>query len=215
MKSENAILLNPELPKSVMVGSSELPVRWGFRTGMRIDCMRFDKRKTDAENLADMINTFYINPAQALSDDPQKAVDAMLGFFSRGSYKTPAKDDGGQEGTKAQMPRAYDFAQDADTILGDFLSNYGMMLNRMDDEDLHWWEFVALLSGLPDKSTIRTYMYYRTCPLQGLSKSEQRRIRKMRAKIRIREDYEDRELSQAKRLEKRNERWLAIAKEYS
>lgn len=215
MKSGNAILLNPELPKTVTVGGREIPVNWGFRTGMRMDCMRFDKRKTDAENLADMVNAFYINPSQALSSGPQAAVDAMLVFFSRGSYKPPEKDAKSHEGSKGQTARAYDFAQDADIILGDFFSNYGMMLNRIDDEDLHWWEFMAMFSGLPEKSTIRTYMHYRTCNLSGLSKNEQKRIRKIRSRIRIREDYEDVELSQAKRLEKRNERWLAIAKGYS
>ena len=215
MRKDNSILLNPELPKTVMVGGREMPIHWGFRTGMRMDCMRFDKRKTDAENMADMVNAFYVNPSQALLHGPQSAVDAMLIFFSRGSYKPAGKDAESHEGAAGQTARAYDFAQDADTILGDFFSNYGMMLNRMDDEDLHWWEFMAMFSGLPEKSTIRTYMFYRTCSLSGLSKNEQKRIRKIRSRIRIREDYEDEELSQAKRLEKRNERWLAIAKGYS
>ena len=207
------ILTDPDLPISVTFSGKEWGVNWDFRTGMRLDGMIHDKRKTEQENLADMINLFYWQPVEAVACGAQEAVDAMMAFLSgkRGENKAIPEE---QEKPQKAQKRAYDFDQDADVILGDFLHYYGMNLCRMKDGALHWWEFVSLFRGLPESSTIHTYMYYRTCDLKGLGKDEAKRIRRMRAQIRIRETYEDAELSSAKRLEKRNERWLNIANRY-
>ena len=207
------ILTDPDLPRSVTFSGKEWGIRWGFRTGMLLDCMFHDKRKTEQENLADMINLFYWNPVEVVACGAQEAVDAMMAFLSGKRGESKAAPEKQEKSQKAQK-RAYDFDQDADVILGDFLHYYGIMLHRMKNDELHWWEFVSLFRGLPEKSTIHTYMYYRTCDLKGLGKDEAKRIRRMRAQIRIRETYEDAELSSAKRLEKRNERWLNIASRY-
>lgn len=210
----DSILLRDTLPSTVTIAGVQHPIRWGFRTGMKLDCMRNDARKTKAENIIDMVNAFYVDPPTALSVDPRQAVNEMLIFFTRGAYEPPSKENKSAKKQKA-TPRAYDFSVDGDVILGDFMAHYGMMLNRYNDEDLHWWEFMALFSGLPEKSTIHQYMYYRTANLQGMTKAEQSRIKKVRAKIRIRKDYGDRDLTPAKRLENRNGRWLAIARNIS
>lgn len=207
----HGILIDPDLPESVIVSGKQHDIHWGFRTGMLLDSMVNDKRKTEQENLADMVNAFYVDPVAAVSCGAQEAVDAMVTFLS-GRRKRVISENAEQE--RKEERRAYDFDQDADVICGDFMYYYGLPLHRLKNEDMHWWEFIALFKGLPEGATIHTYMYYRTCDLKGLEKAEIKRIRRIRKKIRILEDYEDKELSSAKRLEKRNERWLKIANRY-
>ena len=89
------------------------------------------------------------------------------------------------------------------------------MLNRLQDEDLHWWEFMALFSGLPESTTIKRYIEIRTCSLNGLPEAERKRIRKLRSRIRIQREIKDADLSPAMRLQKRNERWLEYARKRS
>lgn len=80
--------------------------------------------------------------------------------------------------------RAYSFSIDGEAIYSDFSRFYNIDLTS---EYLHWWKFRALLLGLPNDSSFKERIYYRTCDLKSLSKREQKRIADIRKEIEIKE----------------------------
>lgn len=95
-------------------------------------------------------------------------------FYSRGELEGASA---GQEGGKP-APRAFDFDQDANLIYAAFYAAYGISLTTV--EFLHWWEFMALLEGLPENTLLKRIMYYRTVDINELSKAERKHVKRMK-----------------------------------
>ena len=76
----------------------------------------------------------------------------------------------------------YAFDEDANAIFADFWNFYNIDLSN---EGLHWWAFRSLLEGLPEKSEFKQRLYYRTVDVKNLSKSEKKRVLKIRSLIEI------------------------------
>lgn len=207
------ILLDQELPDSVLINSLIYPVNSGFKTGIRMDLAYHDEKYTLEERYLNMLLLFY----PEIPKDIDAALQKMLWFFTRGTYgpDQTRKETEKAAGTGKKELRQFCFSQDATLILSAFYAEYGIMLNRMNDTDLHWWEFMALFEGLPEDTTIKQYIHYRTCDLSGLSDAERKRIRRIRSQIRIRKEIKDKDLSPAMRLQKRDERWLDYARRRS
>lgn len=108
----------------------------------------------------------------------QKAVEGLMWFFRRG--KKP------EEGAGKAAGRAYDFNQDAGMMLASFREAYG--INLSDGEFMHWWEFLALLEGLPGDTSMARAAYYRTVDTNGMSKSEKEHVNKMKKVFAIKQD---------------------------
>lgn len=207
------ILLDQELPDSVFINGLIYPVNPGFKTGIRMDLAYHDEKYTLEERYLNMLLLFY----PEIPEDIDAALQKMLWFFTRGTYdpNQTRKETEKAAGTGKKESRQFCFSQDATLILSAFYAEYGIMLNRMNDTDLHWWEFMALFEGLPEDTTIKQYIHYRTCDLSGLSDAERKRIRRIRSQIRIRKEIKDKDLSPAMRLQKRDERWLDYARRRS
>ena len=211
------LLLNQELPSVVLINGLAYPIYFGFKTGIQMDLAYHDEKYTLEERYVHMLHLFYLE----IPEDIEAALNRMLWFFTCGKYDPEAeKKRVGQENPEQQKPqkkepRQFCFSQDAELILSAFYSEYGIMLNRLNDGDLHWWEFMALFSGLPESTTIKRYIEIRTCSLNGLPEAERKRIRKLRSRIRIQREIKDADLSPAMRLQKRNERWLEYARKRS
>lgn len=206
------LLLGSDFPGNVVIHDLEYPVHPGFKTGIRMDLAYHDEKYTLEERITHMLLLFYPEVPQ----DIDAAVEKMLWFYTRGKYDPDAAKkeaaDGKQPKPKKKESREFCFSQDAELILSAFYAEYGIMLNRLDDTELHWWEFMALFSGLPEETIIKQYIHIRTCSLSGLSEAERKRIKKMRSKIQIRKEIKDVDLSPAMRLQKRDERWLEYAR---
>lgn len=76
------------------------------------------------------------------------------------SYVNIDVQNNGKEG-----PRAIDFNQDAGYIYSAFWQCYDIDLLGKRGRRLHWWKFVALLSGLSDDTRIMQIVDIRTRPL--------------------------------------------------
>lgn len=68
---------------------------------------------------------------------------------------------------KATGPKMTDFEQDADLIRAAFMQEYGVNLWR---DKLHWLEFSALLSGLPEGSRYSDVLGIRARPMPAPTK---------------------------------------------
>ena len=177
MKRPN--LLTDSLPSTVNIDGTEYQIHTDFRTGIRFEeLMR--GRRSDEEKIMGMLQMYYT----AVPKDIEKAIDVILNFYSCGEEKKESKKNGPKKSQKA----LYSFSQDAPYIYAAFLQQYGINLNRIPDNSLHWWEFMALFESLDDDTLIRKIMYYRNVSTAGMSAKERKRILKLKELYKLEDD---------------------------
>ena len=71
---------------------------------------------------------------------------------------------------KDSGPRVMDFHQDAALILAAFRQAYGIDLYH-EQGRLHWLEFLALLSGIPQNTRLSEVMEIRACKVPPATKN--------------------------------------------
>ena len=67
----------------------------------------------------------------------------------------------------------------------DLRKEYGINLQKIKNEELHWWEFLALFDSLPDDSKIVKIMYWRTCSTSGLPRKEVERLNELKERYKL------------------------------
>ena len=132
------------LPDTVMVDGGAFSVNTDFKTILKIFAILDDPEILDAHKGAQIVRLFFRDAAPARWED-------AFGWFVRcGDAPNPAQ----------ETPRGFDYDFDAPEIYASFLHLYGIDLLQ---ENLHWWQFCALLAGcclsrcpLAEKLRIRT-----------------------------------------------------------
>ena len=92
-------------------------------------------------------------------------------------------------------PRVMDFHQDAALILAAFRQAYGIDLYH-EQGRLHWLEFLALLSGIPQNTRLSEVMEIRACKVPPAAKNNHEQVRalmKAKAKYAIHITEEERQ----------------------
>lgn len=161
------------MPESAVIEGREYRIRPGYRTMMAIEAMMFSDMSDD-ERLLRTFGLFF----EEIPENMEKAVDFLL-WFHKGGEEEDEKKKNGCMPTSPQ--RAYDFFADAEMIYAAFRQQYGIDLRRTANADLHWWEFRAMFFSLSEDVKMAKVMYWRTCELKGMPKSEKKFIEKMRA----------------------------------
>lgn len=175
------------LPSTVEIGGKKYPINTDFRAGVKFEMLIMKNE----DNVITLLKPFFPDNMPA---DLAGALKAVELFFCCGSL--PKKKE------KPESKKiAYSFAVDSEAIFADFWQYYNIDLSQ---EGLHWWTFRALLFGLPEKSEFKQRIYYRTVDTKGLSKGEQKRIKKLRAIYEIKD-----ETAPKLTLEERNAGWLS------
>lgn len=154
------LLLEAGLPEEI----EGIPISPDFRNMIRFEMLLRDESLTEAERL-------YLGLSQLwpqIPEDANWALQKLLWFYGCG-----AKEHAPGRGAR-QPDRAYDFEQDAGMIYAGFYAAYGISLTTVDY--LHWWEFMALLAGLPDTTQMGRIMYYRTVDLDQVEDKHQRQF---------------------------------------
>ncbi len=149
------------LPDSVTVDGVQYKVRTGFKTWLAFLEIYEDSRPF-VQKCAELLKLCYMDTLPPTLID---AVEAMMRFFSCGrEQKRPSS-------SAASMRRIVDFKEDAEWIYASFLSVYGLDLFCA---SLHWWQFTALFSALPDDCRICQVMHYRAVDLSSVKDKEQK-----------------------------------------
>lgn len=154
------ILLEDGLPEEI----DGMPIFPDFRNMIRFELLLQDDLVPEAMKLQIGLQLLFETPPQ----DIFKGVQQLLWFYS-GGHNT----DEPQKKTTSPPPRAYDFEQDAALIHAAFFSTYGIDLAAV--EYLHWWEFLSLLTALPDTTPMGMIMYYRTVDLETVTDKSTRK----------------------------------------
>ena len=146
------------------------PISADYRNMIQVNMILREPDISDAEKTVAALEQLY----PETPPDIQLALDGLTWFYSRGELEGASA---GQEGGKP-APRAFDFDQDANLIYAAFYAAYGISLTTV--EFLHWWEFMALLEGLPENTLLKRIMYYRTVDINELSKAERKHVKRMK-----------------------------------
>ena len=81
------------------------------------------------------------------------------------------------KGGNAEEKRYFDFEQDAEYIFSSFQQAYGINLfERMDlnhQKPMHWWEFIALFTGLPDSTRMAQVIAIRSKDIPAPAKGNE------------------------------------------
>lgn len=161
-----SILLLDGLPEEY----EGIPISADFRNMIQVDLILHDPAINETEKTIAALYQLYPD----LPGDIHMAVEGLVWFYTRGD----AVGDGKDSGTKKVTKKAFDFEQDANLIYAAFYATYGIRLTTVDF--LHWWEFMALLEGLPETTLLQRVIYWRTVDVNGLPKHEKKHVLKMR-----------------------------------
>lgn len=147
-----------------------IPISADYRNMIQVDLILHDPTINETEKIIAALYQLYPD----LPGDVGKAVEGLVWFYTRGDTAGDSKDRGAKKAPK----KAFDFEQDANLIYAAFYATYGISLTTVDF--LHWWEFMALLEGLPETTLMQRVIYWRTVDVNGLSKHEKKHVLKMR-----------------------------------
>jgi len=169
------------LPWYVTIDGSPFPIYTDFRHWMRVESIIFDTRIPQEQKALFLLSTF--TPAIAGGIIPQsggvpqypfasEAAFAALEWFLScgGGYDT--ENEKKKTSSKDKLERYYDFRRDIAYLYGAFRQAYSIDLKACND--MHWWEFTALFSALPDGSQMRGLISARATPLPAKPTVEQR-----------------------------------------
>lgn len=181
-------ILTDRLPDSVEIGGKVYAIHTGFRTAIRFETMVKDIKMRDEEKLDQMVRMFF-HPV--IPEDIDAAIGAILWFYNGGKPFLEEKEEK-RVGRKAtgfrKNTQSYSFTQDAGYIYASFMQQYGISLQRMGDDDLHWWEFLALFDALGEDTKMGRVIYYRTVSTAGMSVERRKHVNEMKKLYALREE---------------------------
>ena len=170
-------LLTDELPRSIFIqeGTIEIDIKTDTLTALQCLSMQDNDDIPDAVRISCVIETILAEgeeiPPDLYLDAFSAILDYLKGFPVEG-------------GTKSREP-VFSYSQDHAYVVAGFRQAYGMSLE--DIHKTHWWEFQALLSGLPEGTRLSQIMRIRSMDIDPkASPAEKLRIQKAKSLVRIR-----------------------------
>ena len=169
-------LLTDELPRSIFIqeGTIEIDIKTDTLTALQCLSMLDNDEIPDAVRISCVIETILAEgeeiPPDLYLDAFSAILDYLKGFPVEG-------------GTKSREP-VFSYSQDHAYVVAGFRQAYGMSLE--DIHKTHWWEFQALLSGLPEGTRLSQIMRIRSMDIDPkASPAEKLRIQKAKSLVRI------------------------------
>ena len=168
------MLLYEDLPRAVWVDGDSYPIITDFREWVKLIDLLKDKELGSNEK-AVLILQWYSDKQPS---NIKGAIEALSLFAQCKSHEEPEKDG---ESAPREQP-VFSYSHDINAILAGFQAVYGIDLLSIDY--LHWWQFRALLDGLPEDTDFKRRVYYRSVNLAEIESAEERkRIAKIKRMI--------------------------------
>ena len=146
--------LYARLPDSLQIGRGKYKIDASFRAARKVQEILTDILLSDQEK-ARLCAVIFVRPRFLGRIMPQKNCVALLEAYFEKIIP------GLRSGKKKETQKIMDFRQDAQYIYSAFRQVYGIDLFGK-DKNLHWWVFLALLSGLPDNTRLMQIISIRT-----------------------------------------------------
>lgn len=174
-----------ELPDTLDLDGHDVPIRTSFRIGMLFEMMIESRELDEQEMLRQAFELWFEDKTLAYiaaNNLTEQAVRGMMWFYSCGKVNGQQEEQREKKQKKEDKRfgrRIYDFDIDAPLIYAAFRSQYGIDLQ---DDDLHWWKFSALFSGLNESEQIVKVMGYRAVNVSSIkNKDERQRMAKLQS----------------------------------
>ena len=178
----NINIILDRLPESVEVRGKEHKIYSDFRTSILFETMMRSRELRPHEKIRQMLQIYY----PVIPPDREEAVKKILWFYAGGKEAKQKKEEKNRTRKSFRKNQtAYSFEQDAPYIYAAFRKEYGINLQKIKNEELHWWEFLALFDSLPDDSKIMKIMYWRTCSTSGLPRKEVERLNELKERYKL------------------------------
>lgn len=160
-------ILTEALPEWIWADGVKYPIYTDFKRWIKIDLLMADRDIKCDEKLAEMLSLCY----KKLPPTLEQAIDGITYFYSGGTNEEKEK-------SKKQGKPCFDFIYDSELIYAAFYTQYGIDLVY---DDLHWWQFCALLKGLTEEHRFTKVVGYRLSDLSMIEDSAKKRFyRKMK-----------------------------------
>lgn len=138
-------------------------IRYDFRVMIEYEMLLKNKDMADDEKIKKAIELFFID----MPESPEEAIEGLNWFYRCGKQR---KDTGGENTSPA-----YDFQHDDQLLYSAFFQDYGV---KLDEIQLHWWAFSAMMTGLSEDTLFKTAVRYRTADISHMPKEMQQHYRK-------------------------------------
>ncbi len=186
------------LAETVTVAGREYPIETDFRASIAFEILANDPDKAPEEIALGMLDLYFPQYAGRFlfvteGDDPElvylvihagDAVKALLEFYRGSGAKEKAKKSG-------RKKRLYDFGLDEAYLYASFLQAYQIDLRT---QKLHWWNFKALFSALPQDTVFGNILHIRAMELPSkMPKEEKAYYRKLKRLYALPERKSERE----------------------
>lgn len=165
-------MLLREPPKSLEVSGKVYKIHTDFRIWLGLQALFQETVLTAEEKAFIACRRVY---GRKIPENMNAALDALLWFYG-GGMDAPDDEPPGE--------RLLDWEQDAAAIWADFKLYHRIDLRLV---RMHWWDFLALFTALPEGSVIRGRMSLRAVKL-GEIKDPEMRAEYARRKARVRLD---------------------------
>lgn len=173
-------ILSMSLPCCVNANSIEYPVKTSFRNWIEF-FMLHENNNISSEDKVIRSMSLYIDRR------PSNILDAYAALQTFSACEGIPKNTGSENRTGAFKAPVFSYLYDSVYIYGDFMKYYGINLRTA---ELHWYEFSALLTALPEKSETKQRIAYRSINASEI-KSEERRLQIIRIQESIRIPHEN------------------------
>lgn len=164
-------ILVDTLPECVEVDGTQYRIHTNFRDWIAFFLMHEDKELTDVEKIYIAMN-WYI-------DQPKNSVAAYQALQEFASCESMPK----SKQTRSSNTLVFSYLHDSSYLFADFLRFYQINLQTT---QLHWFAFNALFEGMPEDSSTKQRIAYRSVNLGAIKdKKERARIAKIQRAVAI------------------------------
>lgn len=167
-----------EYPKSIFYKDIEIPINWGFRTGMEFEKLLYTPGIDEDQRIIKILELYFEGLPRI--DDLKILIDELLKFYRCG--KEVNQNEYNDDAPKPKQ--AYDFEEDWNYIHAAFLQQYNVDLNTV--EDLHWWQFKGMLESVNDDTQFKKILGFRLMTIdKNMSKEQKKYYREMKRIYRL------------------------------
>lgn len=166
-------ILTDPLPTMIRLQNRDVEIKTDFRPWLQFVqiVQEYDLDNLSIEEYADLlerISRVLFDVSPEITYDLFPAVAAFFSGFSNGKK------------SESTGTRIVDYAIDADAIYASFAQVYGIRLNT---ERMHWYEFRALFSNLPEECPVGHLMRIRTMKDSDVPKEKRGELRKLKESV--------------------------------
>ena len=177
-------------PYTINVGGREVPIRCDFATGIKFSELVENQELDYKQKLEECLKLYLIDIGDVVGLNINDVITAILDFYS---CNEKAEKGAGRKGE-----RVLSYSQDANFIYSAFYEQYGIDLQ---EAQLHWWKFKALLDGLSDKTMIKKIMNIRAMDTSKLDKEQRKHYQSLKRHYKLQQQISKREADEIEELE--------------